>query len=58
MTLTSIGNWATPTITKQYAKALAVYEKGLTLAPTDTDFKEAPSACGHSPNDPQGVEDN
>jgi len=28
-------------ITKQYAKALTVYEKGLGLAPTDTDFKEA-----------------
>ena len=28
-------------ITKQYAKALTVYEKGLSLAPSDTDFKEA-----------------
>jgi tetratricopeptide (TPR) repeat protein len=28
-------------ITKQYAKALAVYEKGLGLAPGDSDFKEA-----------------
>ena len=28
-------------ITKQYAKALTAYEKGLSLAPTDTDFKEA-----------------
>jgi tetratricopeptide (TPR) repeat protein len=28
-------------ITRQYAKALAAYQKGLTLAPGDTDFKEA-----------------
>jgi Flp pilus assembly protein TadD len=28
-------------ITKQYAKALAAYEKGLSLAPGDSDFKEA-----------------
>jgi tetratricopeptide (TPR) repeat protein len=28
-------------VTKQYAKALGAYEKGLTLAPADTDFKEA-----------------
>jgi len=28
-------------VTKQYAKALGVYQKGLTLAPNDADFKEA-----------------
>jgi len=28
-------------ITKQYAKALGAYQKGLSLAPGDTDFKEA-----------------
>ncbi len=28
-------------ITKQYAKALGAYEKGLSLAPSDADFKEA-----------------
>jgi tetratricopeptide (TPR) repeat protein len=28
-------------VTKQYAKALGAYEKGLSLAPGDTDFKEA-----------------
>ena len=28
-------------ITKQYAKALAAYQKGLSLAPADADFKEA-----------------
>ena len=28
-------------VTKQYAKALAAYEKGLSLAPGDTDFKES-----------------
>jgi Flp pilus assembly protein TadD len=28
-------------ITKQYAKALAAYQKGLALAPSDTDFKES-----------------
>jgi len=28
-------------VTKQYAKALAAYEKGLALAPNDPDLKEA-----------------
>jgi len=28
-------------VTKQYAKALAVYQKGATLAPGDSDFKES-----------------
>ena len=28
-------------VSKQYAKALAAYEKGLQLAPTDPDLKES-----------------
>jgi tetratricopeptide (TPR) repeat protein len=28
-------------VTKQYAKALGAYEKGLSLAPADADFKES-----------------
>jgi tetratricopeptide (TPR) repeat protein len=28
-------------VTKQYAKALAAYQKGATLAPSDPDFKES-----------------
>jgi len=28
-------------VTKQYAKAMGAYQKGLTLAPNDPDFKEA-----------------
>jgi cytochrome c-type biogenesis protein CcmH/NrfG len=28
-------------VTKQFAKALAAYEKGLSLVPSDSDFKES-----------------
>jgi Flp pilus assembly protein TadD len=28
-------------VTKQYAKAMGAYQKGLALAPNDPDFKEA-----------------
>jgi len=38
-------------VTKQYAKALAAYQKGLSLAPTDSDFKEAAERVRRLQND-------